>query len=285
MLNKSIGTLLHEAKQILTERHLDLNAAEILMETRLGLSRSALWLGLDRAISAAEQAQFEKDFARYLDGEPVQYILETAPFYGYDFYVDKRVLIPRPETEELVLLAENHLKKIPAQNALDVCTGSGIIAITLKKLCPDLPVTATDISADALQVAEKNAQTLQADVRFQKMNLIDQFLETGDKFDLITANPPYIAESEKAEMSASVLAHEPSLALFAENEGLALYQELIHNLPKIVMEKYWIVVEIGYTQGNAVKELFQKSFPQANVIIHKDINQKNRMVSCTNMLV
>ncbi|WP_353653437.1 peptide chain release factor N(5)-glutamine methyltransferase [Listeria ilorinensis] len=285
MLNNSIGKLLHEAKQRLMERHLDTNAAEILIETRLGLSRSELWQSLDREISEEGQLQFEKDFARYLDGEPAQYILETAPFYGYDFYVDPRVLIPRPETEELVLLAENHLKKQSAQNALDICTGSGIIAITLKKLFPKLPVTASDLSEKALQVAQKNAKALQADVCFKRMNLIDAFLETGEKFDLIIANPPYIAESEKSEMSASVLAHEPSLALFAENEGLAIYQELIHKLPKIVMDNYWIAFEIGYTQGDAVKELFQKSFPQASVIVHKDINQKNRMVSCTNILI
>ncbi|WP_163655051.1 peptide chain release factor N(5)-glutamine methyltransferase [Listeria sp. PSOL-1] len=281
----TIGSCLKEAAEILKARHLDLNAAEILLETRMGLKRTELWMKLNEEIHSAEAHQFKEDFKRYLQGEPVQYILETAPFYGRDFWVTPDVLIPRPETEELVLLAENWLVKTDATKVLDVCTGSGIIAITLKKCFPDLTVVASDISSRALCVAKENARRLEADVAFKKSDLLDVFLDSSERFDVVVANPPYIAESEKAFMTDYVLHHEPPLALFAKKNGLAIYEQLIHNLPQVVKEQYWIAVEIGYTQGEAVKELFKKSFPQADVIVHKDINQKDRIVVCSNMLV
>lgn len=222
MPNKqTIGTILHEAAQILKERNLDLNAAEILLETRLGLKRTELWSSFDRILEEKHELQFKADFDRYLNGEPVQYILNIAPFYGYDFYVDQNVLIPRPETEELVLLCEQFLKKNKQKTVLDVCTGSGIIAISLKKLFPELEVFASDISAGALAVVRKNSLALDAPVTLVETDLLDAFKHEGQTFDIVVANPPYIAEREKQEMSAYVLANEPELALFAEKKWLS----------------------------------------------------------------
>ncbi|EPS6024276.1 peptide chain release factor N(5)-glutamine methyltransferase [Listeria monocytogenes] len=280
-----ISQLLKNAEAILLEKGLDQNAAEILLETRMGLSRSELWMEINRELEPNHEKQFEEDFARYLAGEPVQYILKTAPFYGYDFLVTEDVLIPRPETEELVACAEDFLKKHSVKNVLDVCTGSGIIAIALKKAFPEISMTASDISAPALAVAKKNALLLNADVRFVETDLLEAFKQNEERFDMIIANPPYISEAEKAEMSDYVLKNEPSLALFAENDGLAIYERFVDNLKYVLNSSFWVGVEIGYTQGERVKQLFEKSYPHSTIIIHKDINSKDRYVTCSNILV
>ncbi|MBC1388231.1 peptide chain release factor N(5)-glutamine methyltransferase [Listeria innocua] len=280
-----INQLLKKAEAILLEKGLDQNAAEILLETRMGLTRSELWMEMNRELEPNHEKQFQEDFARYLAGEPVQYILKTAPFYGYDFLVTEDVLIPRPETEELVATAEAFLKKHPLKNLLDVCTGSGIIAIALKKAFPDMTMTASDISAAALAIAKKNALLLNADVRFVETDLLESFKQNNERFDMIVANPPYISEAEKAEMSDYVLKNEPSIALFAENDGLAMYERFVDNLKYVLNPSFWVGVEIGYTQGERVKHLFEKSYPHATVLIHKDINSKDRYVTCSNILI
>ncbi|MBC2273463.1 peptide chain release factor N(5)-glutamine methyltransferase [Listeria welshimeri] len=280
-----ISQLLKNAEAILLEKGLDQNAAEILLETRMGLSRSELWMEMSRELEPNHEEQFQADFDRYLAGEPVQYILKTAPFYGYDFLVTEDVLIPRPETEELVACAETFLKKHPVMNVLDVCTGSGIIAIALKKAFPNITFTASDISGLALAVAKKNALLLNADIRFVETDLLETFKHNGERFDMIIANPPYISEAEKAAMSDYVLKNEPSLALFAENDGMAIYERFVDNLKYVLNTSFWVGVEIGYTQGERVKQLFEKSYPHSTVLIHKDINSKDRYVTCSNMLV
>ncbi|ECL7894767.1 TPA: peptide chain release factor N(5)-glutamine methyltransferase [Listeria innocua] len=280
-----INQLLKNAEAILLKKGLDQNAAEILLETRMGLTRSELWMEMSRELEPNHEKQFQEDFARYLAGEPVQYILKTAPFYGYDFLVTEDVLIPRPETEELVATAEAFLKKHPLRSLLDVCTGSGIIAIALKKAFPDMTVTASDISAAALEIAKKNALLLNADVRFVETDLLESFKQNNERFDMIVANPPYISEAEKAEMSDYVLKNEPSIALFAENDGLAIYERFVDNLKYVLNPSFWVGVEIGYTQGERVKQLFEKSYPHATVLIHKDINSKDRYVTCSNILI
>ncbi|MBF2569867.1 peptide chain release factor N(5)-glutamine methyltransferase [Listeria welshimeri] len=280
-----ISQLLKNAEAILLEKGLDQNAAEILLETRMGLSRSELWMEMSRELEPNHEEQFQADFDRYLAGEPVQYILKTAPFYGYDFLVTEDVLIPRPETEELVACAETFLKKHPVMNVLDVCTGSGIIAIALKKAFPNITFTASDISGPALTVAKKNALLLNADIRFVETDLLETFKHNGERFDMIIANPPYISEAEKTAMSDYVLKNEPSLALFAENDGMAIYERFVDNLKYVLNTSFWVGVEIGYTQGERVKQLFEKSYPHSTVHIHKDINSKDRYVTCSNILV
>ncbi|AHI56967.1 peptide chain release factor N(5)-glutamine methyltransferase [Listeria ivanovii] len=280
-----ISQLLKNAETILLEKGLDQNAAEILLETRMGLSRSELWMEINRELEPNHEKQFQADFERYLAGEPVQYILKTAPFYGYDFLVTKDVLIPRPETEELVACAEAFLNKNPLPAVLDVCTGSGIIAIALKKAFPNIAMTATDISGPALAVAKKNALLLNADVRFVETDLLEAFKQNGEHFDMILANPPYISEAEKETMSDYVLKNEPELALFAENDGLAIYERFVADLKFVLNPSFWVGVEIGYTQGEKVKQLFQKSYPHSTVVIHKDINSRDRYVTCSNILI
>lgn len=195
------------------------------------------------------------------------------------------MLIPRPETEELVACAEAFLNKNPLPAVLDVCTGSGIIAIALKKAFPNIAMTATDISGPALAVAKKNALLLNADVRFVETDLLEAFKQNGEHFDMILANPPYISEAEKETMSDYVLKNEPELALFAENDGLAIYERFVADLKFVLNPSFWVGVEIGYTQGEKVKQLFQKSYPHSTVVIHKDINSRDRYVTCSNILI
>ena len=203
-------------------------------------------------------------------------------FYGRTFQVNESVLIPRPETEELILEATKRIKRLfgaqPTIKLADIGTGSGAIAITMKKEIPTLQVTATDISSDALKVAKKNAKLLNAEIHFEEGDLTVPISQ--QKWQVVLSNPPYIAYEEAAEMSEVVLEHEPHTALFAEDDGLALYKRLAKNLPSLMTKPSFIGVEIGYAQGPAVAALFKENFPQANVEIIKDINGKNRMVFC-----
>ncbi|MBC1922630.1 peptide chain release factor N(5)-glutamine methyltransferase [Listeria grayi] len=285
MQNKRIGDFLQLCREKLAAGNLDSNIGEIIVETRLQLTRSELWQSHGMPLEQEMYQQCLQDLDRYLAGEPIQYILKTAPFFGYDFYVDNHVLIPRPETEELVYKALETAKKTGFRKVLDICTGSGVIGITMKKELPELTVTLSDISPEALQVSKKNAQQLGAEVRCIETDVADYFVDNCEKYQLIIANPPYIAEHERLGMSDLVLKNEPELALFAENNGLAIYEKLVKQLPAIVEADFWIGVEIGYQQGESVRALFRKSFPQVPVVIHKDINGKDRMVICSNTLV
>lgn len=285
MPNKRIGDFLQACEAKLIALELDRNIGEIIVETRLGMTRSALWQKRMDFISDEDYKQFIADFNRYLGGEPIQYILKESPFYGYTFYVDQSVLIPRPETEELVDRAIKVAKKMNFQQVLDICTGSGVIGITMKKELPNLSVTLSDISAEALEVSKKNAQRLQTEVTYVETDVADYFAVQQEKFQMILANPPYISWEERSEIPDLVLKNEPSLALFADHNGLAIYEKLAEQLPLIVEKEFWIGVEIGYQQGEAVSQLFKKSFPQSSVVIHKDINGKDRMIICSNILM
>ena len=169
---------------------------------------------------------YESILEELQQGIPVQYLTQIAPFYNLDYYVDERVLIPRPETEQLVhLILQEHPKY--TGSVLDIGTGSGCIAITLAKNWPNAQVSACDVSSDALAVAQKNADTHKAEVSFLEADILKD--EIGD-YDIIVSNPPYIAENEKVEMHKNVLEHEPHLALFVENTDPLLFYKRITQL-------------------------------------------------------
>ena len=204
------------------------------------------------------------------NGEPLAYILGYREFYGRRFRVDSNVLIPRHETEILVEAA----LEVEKENCrvLDIGTGSGCIAVTLKLERPDWEVWATDISSSALQVARENAETLGADITFRHSDLLDQL--DGEAFDLIVSNPPYIGRDEA--LPREVKEFEPSSALFADNSGLALYEQLANHAPKHLRPGGQVILEIGQDQGQAVSALF----PGSKVI--KDLDGNDRVVTfCT----
>ena len=224
------------------------------LDVRFGLSWTDILCGKVTELSAHDQTELEKIMQRLEKGEPVQYIIGVADFFGRQFHVEPGVLIPRPETEELcrwILASDEHgltrtvresphqsdaeVRVSPSQsdaNVLDIGTGSGCIAITLALELPDAKVTAWDISNEALCIAAGNAKSLGANITFEKMDvlntsLISHLSPLTSQFDLIVSNPPYICENEKSAMECNVLEHEPHLALFVPDDDPLLFYRAI----------------------------------------------------------
>lgn len=281
MTYKNVMEALDWASSFLVDNGREETAARIVMQHVLGTTYSAVMLHLQDTLTFEQSERFEKLIEEHASGRPVQYCIGSEEFYGRTFIVDESVLIPRPETEELVLATTNRIGQLFENRTLklaDIGTGSGAIAISMKLECPELTVVATDVSVAALATAQKNAQLLAADIDFRLGDLTAPLV--GEKFDIVLSNPPYIAFEEAKEMSSIVLEHEPHSALFAEEDGLVLYRKLAQQLPALMNKPALIGLEIGYTQGEQVAEFFKESFPQASVTVEKDINGKPRMVFC-----
>ncbi|MGT2771335.1 peptide chain release factor N(5)-glutamine methyltransferase [Streptococcus marimammalium] len=208
---------------------------------------------------------------------PAQYLVGAVDFYGVSLQVDERVLIPRPETEELVDLI---LKDNPKDNLriLDIGTGSGAIAIALAKKKSSWSVSASDISQEALTLARENTKRNNVEINFYLSNVF----ETIDgKFDIIVSNPPYIARYDSDEVDKNVFLYEPHNALFADNNGLAIYEKIAKESKNYLKQNGKIYLEIGYKQAQLVKELFQVFFPNKVIHVLKDSFDLDRMVVIT----
>lgn len=263
-------------KDILETKNIDKNQIKLALEQVLNLSRPEILLNKERTLTEKELEEYKKIEEQLTKGIPIQYITEKAYFYNEEFYVNKNTLIPRPETETLVQDTHNLIKKLNKEQIkiLDIGTGSGIIAITLKKLNENYQITATDISKEALEVAIKNSKEKKAEVTFIHTDLYQNIKE---KFDVIISNPPYIEEnSEKIEKQ--VLKNEPHTALFGGKSGLDFYKRIIKDLNNIINEEHIIAFEIGENQGNQVKDMINEQFPKDTVIIKKDYNNHERYV-------
>jgi len=222
-----------------------------------------------------ENYKFVEDiFIKLASHIPAQYIIGHAEFFGMELKVDERVLIPRPETEELVelILAENPKKNL---KVLDIGTGSGAIALALAKSRPDWTITAADISQDALDIAEENAKENSGDLIFIKS---DCFSEISSKYDIIVSNPPYISRRDESEVGLNVLHSEPHLALFADEDGLAIYRKIAEEAKDYLTDGGKIYLEIGYKQGQSVPELFRNHLPEKRIRTLKDQFGQDRMV-------
>lgn len=236
------------------------------------------WLNLQReTISDTDLAALTSVAQRLKNNEPPQYIVGWAEFCDLKLAVDERVLIPRPETEELVqmILAENEQGR---RTVLDIGTGSGAIALALAEKRKEWEITASDVSEKALELAQLNAKTYLLSLNFI---LSDVFENISGQYDIIVSNPPYIAFDETYEMDQSVIRFEPESALFAEKQGLAIYQKIAEAAHQFLKPQGKIYLEIGYKQGQAVKDLFEKAFPAKKVCVHRDIFEKDRMISVT----
>ncbi|MFS9077419.1 peptide chain release factor N(5)-glutamine methyltransferase [Streptococcus infantis] len=222
-----------------------------------------------------EEKQFVKEIYQQLAAhKPAQYIIGQEDFYGIQLKVDERVLIPRPETEELVelILAENPETNL---SVLDIGTGSGAIALALAKNRPNWSVVAADISQDALDLASENAKNQKFNIFFKKS---DCFAEISEKYDIIVSNPPYISRDDESEVGLNVLHSEPHLALFADEDGLAIYRRIAEDATDYLKDGGKIYLEIGYKQGQSVPELFKKYLPEKRVRTLKDQFGQDRMV-------
>ena len=222
-----------------------------------------------------EDYKFVEDiFIKLASHIPAQYIIGHAEFFGMQLKVDERVLIPRPETEELVelILSENPEKNL---KVIDIGTGSGAIALALAKNRPDWSVTATDISQDALELATENAKRQDIDLTFIRT---DCFSEISSKYDIIVSNPPYISREDQEEVGLNVLHSEPHLALFADEDGLAIYRRIAEDSKDYINDGGKIYLEIGYKQGQSVPALFMENLPEKRVRTLKDQFGQDRMV-------
>ena len=217
-----------------------------------------------------DKSKLEEGLKRLENGEPVQYIVGNVDFYGYNFTINKNVLIPRFETEELIEKTLNYLDKSKKLDIVDIGTGSGCIAITLKKEL-DCEVDAVDISSDALEVAKINAKKNNVNINFIEGNMLDKL---NKKYDLIISNPPYIAYDE--EIMDIVKNNEPHIALYADDNGLYYYKEIIRNANNYLKENGLLAFEIGYLQGNELIEYSKDYFK--NIKLEKDLSGKDRFL-------
>ncbi len=211
---------------------------------------------------------------RLNDGEPVQYIVGNVDFYGNIIKVDKRVLIPRFETEGLVEIALSYLKD--NMDVVDLGTGSGCIPITLKKHIPSLNIDAIDISKDAIDVAVENAKINNVDINFI---IGDMLKPLNKKYDCIISNPPYISYSE--EIMDIVKNNEPNIALYADNDGLYFYEEILKNCKNYLKDKFYIFFEIGYNQAERIKNIALK-YLDCSVEVRKDLQGFDRYIIIKN---
>jgi len=221
---------------------------------------------------------FSAQFERFLNGEPLQYILGETEFLGLNFKVDKRVLIPRQETEEVVTQAYLRALKMFGDhviNVADVCCGSGVMGITLAKKLQVRYLFMSDISKDAVDVAKENAKQNDVIANFFVGNACEELVKAGAKFDLFVANPPYILK--KDEVDESVLRYEPHLALFTD-ENLQVFRDIFKDLPKIKNGKMLCVFEIGYDLKDKLTKLIKETLKNVTFGFVKDINGKERIL-------
>ena len=238
------------------------------------LSFTDFVFALQHEVTEEEEVFVKGIFQQLAAHKPAQYIIGHADFFGIRLKVDERVLIPRPETEELVelILAENSEESL---KVLDIGTGSGAIALALAKNRPDWSVSAADISQDALDLASENAKKQNLQIFLKKS---DCFTEISEKYDIIVSNPPYISREDESEVGLNVLHSEPHLALFADEDGLAIYRRIAEDAKDYLKDGGKIYLEIGYKQGQSVPELFKKYLPEKRVRTLKDQFGQDRMV-------
>lgn len=240
---------------------------------QLGLSLGDFLLQKTKPIPEKEADLFDTKIDRRCQHIPLQHILGKAYFYGLEFTVNENVLIPRPETE---LLVEHALKHLQAgMSVLDLCTGSGCIAVTLTDQCSGIHTDASDISPDALEIAKANALRHHTTVTFIQSDLFEQI---HNRYDLIVSNPPYISLAEMETLMPEVKEHDPHLALYGGTDGLDFYRKIVKNAPEHLKDNGLLMMEIGAGQAAAVSKLLNEN-DYTDIQIIKDLNGLDRIVT------
>lgn len=261
----------------LAKKSIHTDQAKLLLATIINLNPLELNIHLNDIVEMELVDKYIKCLHYLEQGIPLQYALKEANFYGFNFYVDERVLIPRFETEELVFETNKLINKVffnkKELKVLDLGCGSGCIGITLKKINPNLNITLSDISESALEVASLNAKNLNVVVNILQSDL---FSKLNQKYDVIISNPPYISEND--EVAEIVLKNEPHLALYANLNGLEFYDKILKSCHKYLKDKYLLAFEIGFQQKKAVLELIEKHLKDVLVFTKKDMAGRDRMV-------
>ena len=261
------------------KKEMDLNTLRAFLFELCNDENINLYLEKDNEARKSIVDKSESGVKRLIEGEPLNYVLGYSYFYGYRLKVDEAVLIPRFETEELVgrvLSGYDEYFKDQKIDLADVGTGSGAIAIALKKEEDNLNVYASDISKEALEVAILNAQNNQADIRFFEGSMLKPLIENNIKLDILVSNPPYIRNDEVVEHS--VRDYEPNVALFGGDDGLKFYRMIFEDAHKVLKERSMMFFEMGYDQKENLTALAREFFPSADINVYKDINNKDRML-------
>ncbi|MAT97135.1 MAG: protein-(glutamine-N5) methyltransferase, release factor-specific [Anaerolineaceae bacterium] len=250
--------------------------ARLLLEHLLDVPHSYLIVHHDQELTPEQKKNYRKLISRAQKEEPVPYIIGHAPFFDFDLHVAPGVLIPRPETEQLVELAAAWARENKAATAVDVGTGSGCIAIALARFLPDLQVTAVDISLEALAIAQQNgARLAPGRIQFQQSDLL-QAIDTP--VDLVVANLPYVTSGEWQALADGVKLYEPALALDGGKDGLDLIRQLLQQATTRLRSNGAIFLEIGWQQSKVVQAAAQSHFPEANITVLPDFAGHDRIV-------
>lgn len=253
------------------------NIAKILMSYTINKPEEYLIVNDKEILSDEILEIYNKNINRIKAGYPLQYITKNQEFMKLNFYVNEDVLIPQPDTEILVEKVLEICKKEHKEGPikiLDLCTGSGAIAISIKKYIDNAEVIATDISDNALKVAEKNAKINNVEIKFIKS---DMFENIDDKYDIIVSNPPYIEKNILKTLPKDVQ-YEPALALDGGIDGLDFYRKIAKNAHKHIKMNGYLVLEIGYNQKNSVIKILEKEEKYKNIMTIKDLANNDRVI-------
>jgi release factor glutamine methyltransferase len=273
---KTYFEVLKWASSFLENNHQEAYIAEYLLLEKNGWTKTDLLMNFKKQMPLAEYNAYKTDLEKVTLHIPVQYLIGSTEFYGRRFKVNEHTLIPRPETEELVelILKDNYQENL---EVVDIGTGTGIIALSLSLENPTWKVTGLDISKEALKIAIRNNQALEGQAHFLESDVLSKFPK-NKKIDILVSNPPYISYDEWEEMDESVREYEPKQALFAENNGLAIYDKIAKESTTVLSETGRIYLEIGYLQGESVSQIFKEAYPTKSVRVIKDLNGQDRII-------
>jgi release factor glutamine methyltransferase len=279
----TIQKLMTWVTEYLTQKGVDAPrlSAELLLSHVLGLKRIELYTQYNKVVAQEHLDRLRDLVKRAGLHEPVAYLVGRTEFYSLEFEVTPDCLIPRPETELLVQRSIELLRKRTAPHSIcDLCTGCGVIAVAIAKNVPDAKVVATDIAEPALAVAARNVEkhALQERVELRHGDLFDPLVPRLDQFDLIACNPPYVSGPEYEALDKNVKDYEPRIALYAGPDGLDVYRRLVEKVDPFLKPDGLLLLEIGYTQGPAVRDLLQPTGLFARIRIDKDLQGHDRVV-------
>lgn len=247
-------------------------------EELLGQSRSQYRYNLLQTVSESMLLKFNFTVKALKNHTPIQYVFNKAYFYDLSLYVNEAVLIPRPETEELVHWIIQDYKKQKPHTIIDLCTGSGCIALALQNQFPSTQMQGLDISSEALTIAKQNGKNLNMNILWSEANILDVNLNLKQSFDIIVSNPPYVRLSEQKQMQANVLDNEPHLALFVSDKTPLLFYEAIARFSKIHLQaKGSVYLEINEALGKETSQLF-RDYGFSAIELRKDMQNKDRML-------
>ena len=278
----TIKELLSKGIMLLEENGIEdsIIKAKRLIQYVLKKTASKIIFDMDDSVKKCEETQYLEYINQIIKGKPLQYITHEQEFMGFKFYVNENVLIPQPDTETLVERTIEILRDVQPDteniDVLDMCTGSGAIAVSIAKLCKNIKICALDISDDALEIAKKNAFENEANVEFFKSDMFED-ISKNSKFDLIVSNPPYIKETVISTLSKDVQ-NEPHIALSGGKDGLDFYRIIANNAYKYLKYQGKVLVEIGYDQAESVEELFEQTHQYDKIRCIKDLSGNDRVI-------